>query len=320
MGIVLATVIKPGSGVSYDASPELEIKVEKNLTSIDTLMDFVRSLFPSNIFQAFTQQLHTTLHYPSNDTIPKHAWDFSLGYRDSTNILGLIMFSIMFGLALSTIGEKGRPVLDFMDSFNAVITKLTLWLISLAPIANTILLATSIVSMENPKDTFESLAWYVFTVVLGLSIHATIVLPIIFGLFTRSWPFVFIKNMGSALATALATRSSQASLPLTLTAFETRNDIDPRISRFIFPIGAILNMDGAAIYCSVTAIFIAQVRDMDLETGQAAAISITATFASIIAAAGPGAGMVSTIMVLQTVGISSKYMALVVAIDWVLDG
>ena len=318
VGINLVLLIKPGSGMTYNAKAAIENRVEKDITSEDILLDFVRNMFPANFIQAFTQQLSTQLIY-SNETDDKNDWDFKVEFRDSTNTLGLIMFSFTFGLALSSIGPKGQPLLDILIAFNDVIAKMTSWIINLAPIAITFALTASIIDIDDPKETFSKLAWYIATVLIGIVVHAGL-LSLVYGIFTRSWPFRYVKNLGSALATAFATRSSAAALPLTLNALETKNKVDCRITRFIFPVGALVNMDGCAVYSSVTAIFLAQVNGVTLNAGQAAAMSITATFASIGAAFGPGAGMVATIIVLNTVGIASKQMALVFAIDWLLDG
>merc|ERR1712095_183114 len=124
-----------------------------------------------------------------------------------------------------------------------------------------------------------------------------------------------IKNMGNALATAFGTASSSATLPVTLNALENKNNIDPRITRFILPIGATINMDGTALYEAVAAIFIAQVRGVALDAGKVAATSITATCASIGAAGIPQAGLVTMVMVLQTVGLPSNDVALILAVD-----
>ena len=211
-------------------------RVEKNITSQDILLDFVRNMFPANFIQAFTQQLSTQLIYPGNETIDKNDWDFKVEFRDNTNTLGLIIFSFTFGLALSSIGPKGQPLLDVLTAFNDVIAKLTSWIINLAPIAITFALTASIIDMDDPNETFCKLGWYIATVLIGIVIHAGL-LSLIYGIFIRSWPFKFVKNLGSALATAFATRSSAAAMPLTLNALETKNKIDNRITRFIFPIG-----------------------------------------------------------------------------------
>lgn len=237
----------------------------------------------------------------------------------STNILGLVAFSLVFGVAIAATGAEGKPVLDFFTSFVAIMMKITGWIINLAPIGVLFLVAGSILDMKDVGKTFASLGWYFGTVLLGLGIHGIIVLPAIYGIFTRSWPFRYVINMGHALATAFGTASSAATLPVTIEALETKNKIDPRITRFILPIGATINMDGTALYEAVAAIFIAQVRGITLDAGQVVAISITATAASIGAAGIPQAGLVTMVMVLQTVGLPSTDVALIFAVDWLLD-
>ena len=125
--------------------------------------------------------------------------------------------------------------------------------------------------------------------------------------------------MGPALATAFGTASSSATLPVTVNSLEQGNKIDPRISRFILPIGATINMDGTALYEAVAAIFIAQMEDMHPSIGQILAISITATCASIGAAGIPQAGLVTMVMVLDTVGLPSTLVSMIFSVDWLLD-
>jgi len=320
LGIILVTSIQPGKG----AEPETNRVVERNITTEDTLMDLVRNLFPPNIVQACTQQVTTQLVYKpeyeiDNKTLPKHDWAFKTSFQDNTNILGLVMFSLVFGVAIASVGEEGKPVLKFFEAFVSIMMKLTSWIINLAPIGVLFLVAGSVIEMKNPAQIFASLAWYFATVLIGLAIHSMVVLPVIYGVITRSLPFGFIKNMGNALATAFGTASSSATLPVTMDALEQKNNIDPRISRFVLPIGATINMDGTALYEAVAAIFIAQVRGVALDAGKVAAISITATCASIGAAGIPQAGLVTMVMVLQTVGLPSNDVALILAVDWLLD-
>merc|ERR1719402_1926836 len=136
---------------------------------------------------------------------------------------------------------------------------------------------------------------------------------------TRTLPFRFIGNMTNALTTAFGTGSSSATLPITMGLLEDRNGVDPRISRFILPIGATINMDGTALYEAVAAIFISQVNGMVLGIGQILAISITATAASIGAAGIPQAGLVTMVMVLETVGLPPEDVTIILAVDWLLD-
>ena len=125
--------------------------------------------------------------------------------------------------------------------------------------------------------------------------------------------------MGQAIMTAWGTASSSATLPVTINCLEEKNDVDPRISRFVLPIGATINMDGTALYEAVAAIFIAQMVGTELDIGQIVAISITATAASIGAAGIPQAGLVTMVMVLDTVGLPSNLVSMILSVDWLLD-
>ena len=128
-----------------------------------------------------------------------------------------------------------------------------------------------------------------------------------------------MANMGQAILTAWSTASSSATLPVTMNCLEEKNGVDPRISRFVLPIGATINMDGTALYEAVAAIFIAQMENMNPSFGQILAISITATCASIGAAGIPQAGLVTMVMVLETVGLPPDDITIILAVDWLLD-
>merc|ERR1719445_1424744 len=163
------------------------------------------------------------------------------------------------------------------------------------------------------------LGWYFTTVILGLFIHGLIVLPILYSVVTRTLPFKFIWNMANAFTTAFGTGSSSATLPVTISLLEEKNQVDPRVCRFVLPIGATINMDGTALYEAVAAIFISQVNGMQLGIGQILAVSITATAASIGAAGIPQAGLVTMVMVLETVGLPPDDITIILAVDWLLD-
>merc|ERR1712098_644476 len=150
-------------------------------------------------------------------------------------------------------------------------------------------------------------------------IHGFIVLPLIYSVICRKLPFRYIKNMLAALTTAWGTASSSATLPVTMNCLEEKNGIGPRISRFVLPIGATINMDGTALYEAVAALFIAQLNGVNPNAGQTIAIAITATAASIGAAGIPQAGLVTMVMVLDTVGLPIESVAVILSVDWLLD-
>lgn len=317
LGIILVTSIKPGGG--FDQAELSDIPNSRNVTTADTLMDLIRNLFPPNLIGACTSQMSTVLIYPGNDNMNKTDWEFKTVMGGNMNILGLIAFSIAFGIAISISGEEGKPVLIFLNSFVNIIMKITNWIIHLAPIGVCFLVAGEVIKMEDVGETFGKLGWFFATVMLGLGIHGLILLPALYGIMTKSLPFNFTKNMSRALATAFGTSSSSATLPVTIDCLENENKIDSRVSRFVLPIGATINMDGTALYEAVSAIFIAQLRGIPLDAGQVVTISITATAASIGAAGIPSAGLVTMVMVLQTVGLPTSDIGLLLAIDWLLD-
>ncbi|PIK44863.1 putative excitatory amino acid transporter 1, partial [Apostichopus japonicus] len=132
-------------------------------------------------------------------------------------------------------------------------------------------------------------------------------------------PYYFLKGIFPAVVTAFATSSSSATLPLTITCLENNNNVDPRVTRFVLPVGATINMDGTALYEAVAAIFIAQVNDYNLGFKDILTISITATLASVGAAGVPQAGLITLVIVLNAVGLPAEDVTLIIVIDWFLD-
>lgn len=188
----------------------------------------------------------------------------------------------------------------------------------LSPIGILFLISAKLQEMENLNDVIGKLGLYFLTVAGGILVQGFIILPLIYLLLTKKSPIKFIMNMGQAIATAFGTSSSSATLPVTINCLEKNMNIDSRVTRFCLPIGATINMDGTALYEAVAAIFIAQVRGLTLTFGNIIAISITATAASIGAAGIPQAGLVTLVMVLDTVGLPAEDVSLIIAVDWLL--
>jgi len=144
--------------------------------------------------------------------------------------------------------------------------------------------------------------------------------PLIYTLICRKLPFRFIANMGQAIMTAWATSSSSATLPVIINCLEEKNGVDSRVARFLLPIGATINMNGTALYQVVAAISIAQMSGHTINFGQVLAISFTSTCANIIGVGGiPNAGLVTMAMVLETVGLPSHLVSMIMSVDWLLD-
>ena len=318
-------------------------------------MDLIRQVVPPNLIQATMQQYRTALIRPDcrddnctaykddtgqwrdpNNTL---TWKFKGEWTDGSNILGLVFFAIILGISLAKIGDKGRPLLNFFSSLADAMMTITTWVINLAPVGVFFLIGGQVLGTEDFGTVLNQLGWYFSTVLLGITnttssnqsiivnclsysglfVHGFVVLPLIYTVVTRQLPFKFIANMMNAITTAFGTGSSSATLPVTINLLETKNKVDPRVCRFVLPIGATINMDGTALYEAVAAIFIAQVNNLQLSLGQICAVSITATAASIGAAGIPQAGLVTMVMVLETVGLPPDDITIILAVDWLLD-
>ncbi|XP_076726998.1 excitatory amino acid transporter 4 isoform X1 [Callospermophilus lateralis] len=254
------------------------------------------------------------------------------GSANGINALGLVVFSVAFGLVIGGMKHKGRVLRDFFDSLNEAIMRLVGIIIWYAPVGILFLIAGKILEMEDMAVLGGQLGMYTLTVIVGLFLHAGGVLPLIYFLVTHRNPFPFIGGVLQALITAMGTSSSSATLPITFRCLEEGLGIDRRITRFVLPVGATVNMDGTALYEALAAIFIAQVNNYELNLGQITTIrisstcpdslsicSITATAASVGAAGIPQAGLVTMVIVLTSVGLPTEDITLIIAVDWFLD-
>ncbi len=289
VGLVLVNIIRPGDGVEAIGAyvPELVADSQQK-----TLVDVLVGLIPPNIVAAAAKG----------------------------SILPLIAFSLVFGGVLVTIGEKGRAVVKFFEGVNHAMMKIVTMIIYAAPVGVTALIG-GIVAQERGsiEELLSGLGWYVLTVILGLLVHAVVVLPLILSIFGHRRPWTYCVNMGHALTTAFTTASSSATLPITMRGVEHKNKVDKRAASFVLPLGATINMDGTALYEAVAALFIAQIYGIDLSLGQQVVIFLTATLASIGAAGIPHAGTVTMVFVLGAVGLPLEGIGLIWAVDWFLD-
>ncbi|XP_063920210.1 excitatory amino acid transporter 3-like [Zophobas morio] len=322
LGIILVATIQPGSNHSGgNAMTGNENESQRNVTTVDTLLDLVRNMFPPNVIQACLEQTRTTLVAPANDINEQDLfkWDIIEETVSGTNILGLVVIAVVVGIALAQLGEEAKTLANFFHSLMALSMKVTSWIIKLSPVGILFLVTAKIMEMEDMGLVLGQLGLYFATVMIGILIQGFIILPLIYTILTRKSPFRYVVNMSQALATAFGTASSSATLPITIQCLEEKNGVDPRVARFALPIGAAINMDGTALYEAVAAIFIAQTRQLELTVGNYIAISITATAASIGAAGIPQAGLVTLVMVLDTVGLPAEDVSLILAVDWLLD-
>ncbi|XP_069348267.1 excitatory amino acid transporter 1 isoform X1 [Eulemur rufifrons] len=340
IGIIIVIIIHPGKGTKENMHREGKIV---QVTAADAFLDLIRNMFPPNLVEACFKQFKTNYEkrsfkvtIQSNETLigavinnVSEAMETLTriteelvpvpGSVNGVNALGLVVFSMCFGFVIGNMKEQGQALREFFDSLNEAIMRLVAVIMWYAPVGILFLIAGKIVEMEDMGVIGGQLAMYTVTVIVGLLIHAVIVLPLLYFLVTRKNPWVFIGGLLQALVTALGTSSSSATLPITFKCLEENNGVDKRVTRFVLPVGATINMDGTALYEALAAIFIAQVNNFELNFGQIITISITATAASIGAAGIPQAGLVTMVIVLTSVGLPTDDITLIIAVDWFLD-
>ncbi|GLP94915.1 dicarboxylate/amino acid:cation symporter [Paraferrimonas sedimenticola] len=233
------------------------------------------------------------------------------------NMLQIIVFAIIFGVAISHIGERGRKVAAFFNDLNEVIMRVVTLIMMIAPIGVFALMAK--LSLTLGTDTFASVAMYFFVVLVVLLLHGLITYPILLKVFTGLNPLMFVRKLRDVQLFAFTTASSSATLPVTMQTAEHRLGADNKIASFTLPLGATVNMDGTAIMQGVATVFIAQVFAIDLSITDYLMVILTATLASVGTAGVPGVGLIMLAMVLNQVGLPVEGIALIIGVDRLLD-
>jgi|ETNmetMinimDraft_26_1059896.scaffolds.fasta_scaffold00472_4 Na+/H+-dicarboxylate symporter len=282
-----------GTGVLVRPDPQ-KIQNKRDADVSSTLKRVVLGMIPTNIFKSMVNM----------------------------DVLPLIVFSLLFGGALASLGDRGKPAVQVIDAANEGIMTVVWWVMMVAPLGIFGLVAGRIGSAGGFVGFWPqlvALGKYSLTVIVGLAVHGFIILPLIISVIAKRNPIEYARNMGSALLNAFSTASSSATLPLTMEGVEKENGVSGRTASFVLPLGATVNMDGTALYEAVAAIFIAQVYGIDLGGGKQVIIFLTATLAAIGAAGIPEAGLVTMVIVLKAAGLPIEGIGLILAIDWLLD-
>jgi solute carrier family 1 (neuronal/epithelial high affinity glutamate transporter), member 1 len=290
IGLVIVNLLKPGESVEMVSEVPGGVASKKAMGITDILQSFVSP----NLIKSMLEM----------------------------DILPIIIFSLVFGGVLTTLGEKGKGVISFFDAVNEAIMKMVHLVLYLAPVGIFALIASKL-GAAGGGDAFWAelmkIGKFAFTVIAALLFHGLVVLPAILMFVTRRNPIQFFKAASAALTTAFSTASSSATLPVTIECAEENNGVSRRASLFVLPIGATINMDGTAMYEAIAAIFIAQMIGFPLGMTEQIIIFVTATLAAIGAAGIPEAGLVTMVMVLQSVGLPLEGIGMLLSIDWFLD-
>ncbi|MCO5169362.1 MAG: dicarboxylate/amino acid:cation symporter [Planctomycetes bacterium] len=288
VGLAVVNVIRPGVGADLGAAATKELPPDlRTATSVpDLLLDIV----PQNVVDAAAR----------------------------ADMLAVIFFTLLFGLAAGALpDEHRRPLVAFFEAAFQAMMKLTGWVIALAPIGVFGLMTRAVASFG--LGAFQPMAWYMATILVALLVHFVVVLPLLLRFLGGIHPLIHLRNMSEALVLAFSTSSSAATLPVTLRAVEQRVGVSNRVTSFVLPMGATVNMDGTALYECAGVLFIAQALGIDLSLGQQAVVVLTAVLASIGAAAVPSAGLVIIFIVLEAVGLRGPQVEVIVGLMLAVD-
>lgn len=233
------------------------------------------------------------------------------------NVLAVVVFALMIGVALVAGGDQFRSVRKLSQQFFDIMMMIIGWVMKLAPLGIFALLAKLIATED--ISVLSRLAEFA-AVVTGTTIfHGAVVLPLLLWIFGKMDPITFFRGTRAALITAFATSSSSATMPLSMKCAQENLGVRPQTAGFVIPLGTQLNMDGTALYEAAAALFIANLMGLDLTLGQQLIVCATAMIASLGAPGIPSAGMVTMIMVLQSVGLPAEAIAILLPIDRLLD-
>ncbi|HIF9365101.1 dicarboxylate/amino acid:cation symporter [Photobacterium damselae] len=283
LALTMGTLFKPGAGADLTAATSFSAK------EAPSLGDVIIGMFPTNPISSMAQG----------------------------NTLQIIVFAILFGIAISAAGKPGERLAAVFSDLNEVIMKLVALLMNIAPFGVFFLMAKLFTGLG--LDAIFNLLGYFLVLTATLLIHGLVTYSVMLKSFTGLSPKTFFKKMEDAIMFAFSTASSNATIPVTMETATKRMGVNNKIASFTVPLGATINMDGTAIMQGVATAFIAQAFNIDLTMSDYLAVIMTATLASIGTAGVPGVGLIMLAMVLNQVGLPVEGIALIMGVDRLLD-
>ena len=289
LGLVASNYFKPGTGmqIAMFADAMGEFKTQQ-LPLPEFFAQFLHGLF-MNPFQALA----------------------------NGNVLAVVIFALILGVALVMGGERYKNILSLLQEGLEITMRIVSWVMVLAPFG----IAALLIKLVATQDTvmLGTMAKFMTVVIGTLLLHGIFILPLLLYLITGKTPLWFWRGARESLVTAFATSSSSATLPITMRCAIQHLHVKPEIAGFVVPLGATINMDGTALYEAAAALFIANLVGIDLNLTQQMIVFVTAMIAAVGAPGIPSAGMVTMVMVLQSVGLPAEAIAILLPIDRLLD-
>jgi Na+/H+-dicarboxylate symporter len=307
IGLSAVNLIRPGDQIPESLRSELQITYYGSDTNRDEILQKARDRGPLQMIV---------------DIFPENAF---MSASDNRKMLQVVMIAVFVGIGLIQIpNSQSKPLVDLFSSLSLLTIRLVNIIMLIAPIGVFALIASTIINFagDDPSrisDLMGALGLYMMTVVIGLSIHLAVTYGTMLKLWTPLSIKTFLRGIGPAQLVAFSTSSSGATLPVSMECAESKLGVSEEISSFVLPLGATINMDGAACYQAVSAVFIAQSLGVELSVMTQITIALTTILASIGSPSVPGAGPIMLILILESAGLPGAGIGLVLGVDRILD-
>ena len=307
LGLVIVNVMRPGDRVPEEARLELQEQFGESATQ--------REAAASEVSERGRLQILVDI-VPSN---------FFASASNNRNMLQVVFVSLFIGIGLIQLApEKAKPLLDVIQTANDVVIRLVDLIMLMAPLGVFALIARTITGLAGDDfgrilDLIAALGFYCLAVILGLAMHMTLTYFMLLKVLTPLSLKTFLGGIAPVQLVAFSTSSSGATLPLTMERCEEKLGVSEEVSSFVLPLGATINMDGTALYQAVASVFIAQALGLEIGLSGQLTIVLTAVLASIGTAAVPGAGIIMLVIILQSIGVPTAGIALILGVDRILD-
>jgi proton glutamate symport protein len=283
IGVFLALVIQPGTGITIEKPAKIEAK------KIPSMVDWLLNIVPTNVVKGMAE----------------------------TDVLQIIFFALFLGVCLALLGDRGKPVVDFFDILTQAVIKMTGIVMEYAPYAVFVLMAW--VAGKYGLKMLLPLGKLIIAVYIGCILQILITYSFIVKVMAKKSMGWFLRGVADAMTVAFTTCSSAATLPVTMRVTDENLKVKKSLYSFSLPLGCTINMDGTSIYEAIAAIFTAQLFGISLGFSQYVAIIVTATLASIGAAGVPGAGLIMMTMVLTAAGLPLEVIGIIAGVDRIMD-
>lgn len=322
LGVIAFFTFRPGVDSGEENMEDAE--QTKPIDTQDIFADMLRNIIPDNLFEATFRQTLTGYDYAESLQNSTQLATFTIikktvGKSDGSNILGLIFVCTLFGMAASSLKEKGRPLVDFLEAVTQTVIVIIRWFLWTTPIGVLSLILVSVASLAGIGSVFRDLGMFIAAVVVGCMVQQLLVMPLVLFVTTRRHPYKHLMTVPRAWLIAFSAASTAVAIPEMLRACEADLKLDKRITRFVIPFSITLSANGSAIFISCSCLFLSSISGVPTTVGSVLIISFLSTMSALAIPGVPSASIVTIVMILTSLNIPVEAIALLLAVEFLLD-